>query len=75
MSDEFGRAAGLVADVEHPMLGEHPRLAPLVTLSRSAAVPGAGSMVGEHTERVLEGLGYAPEHRADLRTRGIVVTG
>ncbi|GAA1867175.1 hypothetical protein GCM10009836_54480 [Pseudonocardia ailaonensis] len=75
MSEEFGRTAGLLADVEHPMLGEHPRLAPLVTLSRSAVVPGPGSLVGQHTEQVLQRLGYPAEHLADLRARGIVVTG
>jgi crotonobetainyl-CoA:carnitine CoA-transferase CaiB-like acyl-CoA transferase len=74
MGDDVGRACGLVTEVEHPMLGEHPRLAPLVRFSRSATTPGPGAMVGQHTEQVLRGLGYPPEYCADLRTRGIVVT-
>lgn len=75
MGDEVGRPCGLVTDVEHPMLGEHPRLAPLVRFSRSATVVGAGAMVGQHTAQVLGGLGYPAARIDDLRARGVVVTG
>jgi len=71
-SDEFGRASGLVTDVEHPILGEHPRLTPLVALSASGGVAGAGMVVGQHTDQVLTWLGYDRERIAGLRERKIV---
>ena len=57
-SDEFGRASGLVCDVIHPMLGEHPRLTAAVKFSESASTPGPGCMVGQHTASVLREIGY-----------------
>jgi crotonobetainyl-CoA:carnitine CoA-transferase CaiB-like acyl-CoA transferase len=71
-SDEFGRASGFVTDVEHPVFGEHPRLMPLVTLSRSGGVAGAGSTIGQHTDEVLASIGYDAERLADLRARKII---
>lgn len=60
-SDEFGRASGLVCDVVHPMLGEHPRLAPLVRFSDAATTPRPGCTLGQHTAAVLAELGYGPD--------------
>jgi crotonobetainyl-CoA:carnitine CoA-transferase CaiB-like acyl-CoA transferase len=71
-SAEFGRASGLVTDVEHPTFGDHPRLTPLVTLSDSGGVTGAGSTVGQHTDQVLRALGYADDRIAVLRAAGVV---
>jgi crotonobetainyl-CoA:carnitine CoA-transferase CaiB-like acyl-CoA transferase len=74
MSDEFGRAGDLVADVEHPMLGEHPRLAPVVTFSRSVTTPRGGSSVGQHTRPVVAELGYSETEIDDLVTRRVIAT-
>jgi crotonobetainyl-CoA:carnitine CoA-transferase CaiB-like acyl-CoA transferase len=71
-SDDFGRASGLLTDVEHPTFGEHPRLAALVALSESGTTTGAGCLIGQHTDGVLEGFGYDPEQIADLRSRDVV---
>jgi crotonobetainyl-CoA:carnitine CoA-transferase CaiB-like acyl-CoA transferase len=72
MSDDFGRASGLVADVEHPMLGEHPRLAALQSFSRSQTCPGGGRVVGAHTAAVLAELGYDEHLIAELRDRKVI---
>jgi crotonobetainyl-CoA:carnitine CoA-transferase CaiB-like acyl-CoA transferase len=72
MSDEFGRASGLVADVDHPMLGEHPRLASLVRFSRSHTEVGAGTVVGQHTIEVLHRAGYADDTINDLAGRAVI---
>ena len=72
LDDSFGRASGWVTDVEHPMLGEHPRLTPLVSLSRSGGAPAPGCSIGEQTDQVLAWLGYDAARIADLRDRQVV---
>ena len=44
--NSYGRTAGLVAEVEHPALGVHPRLTSLAHLSRSSTVLGRGCLLG-----------------------------
>jgi crotonobetainyl-CoA:carnitine CoA-transferase CaiB-like acyl-CoA transferase len=71
-SQEFGGASDLLVNVEHPTFGEHVRLQPLVQLSRSEMVAEPGSLLGQHTDRVLAELGYDEHAIADLRQRGVV---
>ena len=68
----YGRTADLVADVEHPALGVHPRLTALAHLSRSPTVLGRGCLLGEHTDLLLAELGYGPESIARLHAEGVV---
>ena len=70
--DSYGRAAGLVAEVEHPALGVHPRLTSLAGLSRSSTVLGRGCLLGEHTDQILAELDYGAERIARLHAEGIV---
>jgi crotonobetainyl-CoA:carnitine CoA-transferase CaiB-like acyl-CoA transferase len=72
MSDDFGRASGYIADVEHPTFGPHPRLAPVVRFSRSMTQAKPGTLCGTATQSVLEELGYSEERIADLRARQVV---
>lgn len=74
MYDEgaLGHQWGYVTTVEHPVIGEHTRLTPLVRFSRSGSVVEAGCAVGQHTDAVLRELGYADDRIAALRAAGIV---
>jgi crotonobetainyl-CoA:carnitine CoA-transferase CaiB-like acyl-CoA transferase len=71
-SQEFAGAADLLVEVEHPTFGDHVRLKPLVTFSRSQCVAEPGCLLGQHTDRILQELGYDRDAIADLRERGVV---
>ncbi len=71
-SEEIGRASGYLVDVEHPTFGEHPRLAPIATLSRTPTDVGPGVLAGQHTDHLLGELGFDPASVADLRARKVV---
>jgi crotonobetainyl-CoA:carnitine CoA-transferase CaiB-like acyl-CoA transferase len=72
-NEAFGRASGYVADVVHPSLGEHPRLTPFLTFSRSATRTASGCLLGQHTDPVLTELGRTPAEIARLRQSGVIV--
>jgi crotonobetainyl-CoA:carnitine CoA-transferase CaiB-like acyl-CoA transferase len=71
-SEQFARAADLLVEVDHPTFGEHVRLKPYVSFSRSTTVAEPGSLAGQHTEAILSELGYSAEAIADLRDRKVV---
>ena len=68
----LARRLGLIVEREHPVLGQYPRIRSLLDYSRSATLAPATPALGEHTESVLEELGYTTEQIADLRARGVV---
>jgi crotonobetainyl-CoA:carnitine CoA-transferase CaiB-like acyl-CoA transferase len=74
MLGETGRELGFVVDAPaHPVLEEHPRLAPLVRFSRSTPVTGGTSpLCGANTDAVLAGIGYDDARRTELRAAGII---
>jgi crotonobetainyl-CoA:carnitine CoA-transferase CaiB-like acyl-CoA transferase len=71
-SDEFGRASNYLADVEHPVFGDHPRMAALVRFSRSTTQAKPGVLLGSHTDAILNELGKNDSEIADLKKRKIV---
>jgi crotonobetainyl-CoA:carnitine CoA-transferase CaiB-like acyl-CoA transferase len=71
-STEFAGAADMLVTVEHPTFGEHLRLKPYISLSRSETVAEPGSLAGQHTDAILSELGYSTQAIADLRERKIV---
>jgi crotonobetainyl-CoA:carnitine CoA-transferase CaiB-like acyl-CoA transferase len=68
----FGRASGYVTDVVHPILDEHPRLAPFVRFSRSLTQALPAVLCGQQTDVILAELGKDADAIADLRARKIV---
>jgi formyl-CoA transferase len=68
----LGRDHGYLVDVEHPLLGEHVRLGPLNTFSRSAGVANPAALVGTHTDAVLAELGYSAERIAELKAASVL---
>ncbi len=70
----LGADHGILTTVEHPTFGEHTRLKPMVSFSRSAGVARPAALPGTHTRSVLAGLGYDADRIADLETRRIIAT-
>lgn len=73
--DSFGRESGFVTESFHPFLEEVPRLAPLVSFSRSSTVAGNAGLLGQHTEKVLREHGYDDETIADLVAKNVILLG
>ena len=71
-SAEFAGAADMLVEVEHPTFGDHVRLKPYVSFSRSATVAEPGVLAGQQTDAILSELGYSVEAIADLRERKVV---
>jgi crotonobetainyl-CoA:carnitine CoA-transferase CaiB-like acyl-CoA transferase len=71
-SAEFAGAADMLVEVEHPTFGDHVRLKPYVSFSRSATVAEPGVLAGQQTDAILSELGYSAETIADLRNRKVV---
>lgn len=69
---DIGAASGYVAEVEHPVLGTHLRVAPVFGFSRSATQALPGGRCGDSTSLVLRELGYSDEQIADLVRRKVV---
>jgi crotonobetainyl-CoA:carnitine CoA-transferase CaiB-like acyl-CoA transferase len=71
-SAEFAGAGDMLVEVEHPTFGDHVRLKPYVSFSRSATVAEPGVLAGQQTDAILSELGYSAETIADLRDRKVV---
>jgi crotonobetainyl-CoA:carnitine CoA-transferase CaiB-like acyl-CoA transferase len=71
-SAQFAGAANMLVEVEHPTFGDHVRLKPYVSFSRSATVAEPGVLAGQQTDAILSELGYSAEAIADLRDRKVV---
>jgi crotonobetainyl-CoA:carnitine CoA-transferase CaiB-like acyl-CoA transferase len=68
----LGRRCGFVTEATHPMLGTVPRLAPLLSFSRSGTEARGACLRGQHTDAVLAELGYDDARIAALREAGVV---
>jgi len=71
--DAFGRQMGWITEVEHPVVGTHPRLMPLIQFSRSATVVRSSDVCGAHTDAVLTEIGYDLDRIASLREAGVIL--
>ncbi|MFM2070178.1 MAG: hypothetical protein RLZZ623_441, partial [Actinomycetota bacterium] len=70
--DSFGRTSGYLVDVVHPILDEHPRLAPYIRFSRSLTQALPAVLNGQQTDLILQRLGLHDTEIADLRERKVV---
>ena len=59
LNDAHVRENGYVTEVEHARYSKHLRWGPLSTLHGSPAVPGSGSLGGDHTAAILREIGYS----------------
>jgi crotonobetainyl-CoA:carnitine CoA-transferase CaiB-like acyl-CoA transferase len=72
-ADPQVRHLGMVAGVDHPVLGRLDLVRAPVTTSRDhPSVRAPSPEPGEHTAEVLGELGLTPEQVDDLRRRGVV---
>ena len=72
-SDPTVRHLGLIAEVDHPVAGRVR--APGIPVRMDGTPPSVRTpppLLGEHTDQVLEELGYSPEDIAGLRREGAV---
>jgi crotonobetainyl-CoA:carnitine CoA-transferase CaiB-like acyl-CoA transferase len=72
LRDEQVRANGLAPTASHIVFGEYQRWGPVVTFSRNVGQYGGGVVAGEHTDRILDELGFSADAVADLRERNVV---
>jgi crotonobetainyl-CoA:carnitine CoA-transferase CaiB-like acyl-CoA transferase len=70
----MGAELGIVTEQSHPVIGDYPRLKPMVSFSRSTGVAGAAPLLGQHTDAVLRELGF-DDARIDRLRRANVVGG
>lgn len=68
----MGRRLGIVTETGNPVLGEYPRLSPLVRYRRLGGVAGPPPLLGQQTEAVLGELGYGPDDLGRLRADGVI---
>lgn len=68
----IARLEDQVVELEHPVIGEYPRLKPLVRLYRSDGIALGSPLCGQDTDAVLRDLGYSEDSITDLRARGIL---
>ena len=65
-------ANGWVKMVTHPVMGEYRRWGPVVTFDRTPGRYGPGVLAGQHTEQILDELGYEDTAVQDLYQRGVI---
>ena len=71
-TDPVLRETGLVVEVDHPAFDTILRAGPPVALSETPGRAAAGCLVGQHTDQILEELGYSTEQVEELKTKQVV---
>jgi crotonobetainyl-CoA:carnitine CoA-transferase CaiB-like acyl-CoA transferase len=72
-NDPNTRELNLVEEVDHPTAGRHSVLGLPAKLSRTpGGVHSPAPLAGQHTDKILEDLGYSDQEVAQLREQGVV---
>jgi formyl-CoA transferase len=66
------RATGTIVEVDHPKRGKYLTVGNPIKLSDSPTVVRRSPLLGEHTEEVLNELGYSPQDIEGFRTSKII---
>ena len=72
MKDPAMAENGFLTEVDHPVFGPHPRMAPVSRLSRTPGVARPGVALGQHTEAVLKEFGYSDEAIEKLEAAKVI---
>jgi crotonobetainyl-CoA:carnitine CoA-transferase CaiB-like acyl-CoA transferase len=73
LHDADNERLGLVAEYPHPVLGRMRQFGTLIDFSDTPTGPyGPPPLVGEHTRRIMERLGYSGAEIDDLLAQGVV---
>lgn len=67
------KSYGFPVEIEHPAMGKVKLVGNAVTMSRTPPrIDRPPPVLGEHTDEILEGLGYDSAATAGLQARGVV---
>ena len=66
------RATGTIVEVDHPTRGKYLTVGNPIKLSDSPTDVTRSPLLGEHTDEVLNQLGYSPQDIAQLRTERVI---
>jgi formyl-CoA transferase len=66
------RETGTIVEVDHPTRGKYLSVGNPIKMSDSPTEVTRSPLLGEHTEEVLEQLGYSTEQVAQLRAEGVI---
>ena len=72
LEDEQVEANGLSVELEHSLAGRVKMVGPVIGMSETPLeATSASPALGEHTDEILQSLGYSPEEVSGLKTDGI----
>lgn len=72
LEDEQVAANGLSVELEHTLAGRVKMVGPIIGMSETPLeATSASPALGEHTDEILQSLGYSPEEVSGLKTGGI----
>jgi formyl-CoA transferase len=66
------RETGTIVEVDHPTRGKYLTVGNPIKLSDSPTEVTRSPLLGEHTDEVLEQLGYSAQQVAQLRAEGVI---
>ncbi len=73
LKDPQVRHRQMVVELDHPVAGKIPQIGIAIKLSDTpGSIRSFAPSLGQHTEEILQGLGYQPEAISALRQKGVV---